>query len=289
MTIGDPARDSGYQSGPPATAAAIPWAFAGVSHGSTGPFLVQGVDVWQHPWTPTGGPDAAVADPQYGQPYRFTVYRVAVQGRTVTFAAGEFSSGVWGFYTPVWPPPLPSRAWSHVPLAAAVFQVPWLVFVVMINLGPRPPNPTALAVESVLPAVVGLIVGAWAFVGGRAVTLVQRLCLTVGPLACGGICYWLGWSTIRSEPPPTAGRAVLDAGPAGGRPHARVHGAVAPAAVARRRAVRPAGMADPAGRGVDNAAVTTNRLSRIRDATPLLCRQRRHGQPSPGETVWVAA
>ena len=206
----------------------------------------------------------------------------------MTFAAGEFSSGVWGFYTPVWPPPLPSRAWSHVPLAAAVFQVPWLVFVVMINLGPRPPNPTALAVESVLPAVVGLIVGAWALVGGRAVTLVQRLCLTVGLLACGGICYWLGWSTIRSEPPPPAGPYSTPDPPAVDRTHGYTVPSPPPPSPDAERYVPP-GMADPAGRGVDSAAVTTNRLSRIRDATPLLCRQRRHGQPSPGETVWVAA
>jgi hypothetical protein len=39
-----------------------------------------------------------VKDPQYNQDYSFPVYKIEAQGKTIKFATGEFSNGVWGFY-----------------------------------------------------------------------------------------------------------------------------------------------------------------------------------------------
>ncbi len=57
-----------------------------------------GLDIFAFPWQDTGE-IATVFDPLYGQEHPFPVYTVTVQGKPKTFAAGEFSHNVWGFYT----------------------------------------------------------------------------------------------------------------------------------------------------------------------------------------------
>jgi hypothetical protein len=62
---------------------------------------VAGVNPWRVKWTPTHG-RITVSHPQYPtQRHVMFTYHVAESGRSVTFAAGEFSNGVWGFYVPL--------------------------------------------------------------------------------------------------------------------------------------------------------------------------------------------
>lgn len=113
-------------------------------------FLLDGLDVWKHQWHAVAdAPPADVRDPQYHRPFRMPVYRIADGTREVVFAAGEFSSGIFGFYRPgdvastASPPPLPAVAprrsktrtllpWA--PLALAIFTVPWVILMVMLSI-----------------------------------------------------------------------------------------------------------------------------------------------------------
>ena len=60
--------------------------------------MIDGVDVWQNKWTHDVLEKVAVTDPRYGQTHHFTTWEIAVQGKKIRFAAGEFSNCVWGFY-----------------------------------------------------------------------------------------------------------------------------------------------------------------------------------------------
>jgi hypothetical protein len=61
------------------------------------PFRIGGLDVWEHGWKDTGE-RAQVKDPLYHQDFTFHVYEISSRGRVVSFAAGEFSACMWGFY-----------------------------------------------------------------------------------------------------------------------------------------------------------------------------------------------
>lgn len=61
---------------------------------------VGGVSLWDADWTPTRG-RIIVAHPQYpSHRHVLGTYEVAGTERPVSFAAGEFSNGVWGIYVP---------------------------------------------------------------------------------------------------------------------------------------------------------------------------------------------
>jgi hypothetical protein len=60
-------------------------------------FVIGGLDVWKHEWRDTRD-RVRVKDLLYHQDFTFDVYEILVGDRTVTFAAGEFSNGMWGFY-----------------------------------------------------------------------------------------------------------------------------------------------------------------------------------------------
>jgi len=66
--------------------------------------LVEGVNPWnfdQSEWHSTGEDPITVAHPCYpAQRHSMYVYELALPGRKIKFAAGEFSNGVWGFYSP---------------------------------------------------------------------------------------------------------------------------------------------------------------------------------------------
>ena len=64
------------------------------------PVKIDGLDVWKHDWTPLPGGPVSVKDPLHGQEFRFSTYTVTDGSRTATFAAGEFSNGMWGFFQP---------------------------------------------------------------------------------------------------------------------------------------------------------------------------------------------
>ena len=75
------------------------WSFIG-SCADGEAFAIEGTDVWSRAWTPRRGEFAEVRDPQYQQRFTFPVYELATERGSVTFAAGEFSNCIWGFYRP---------------------------------------------------------------------------------------------------------------------------------------------------------------------------------------------
>jgi hypothetical protein len=61
------------------------------------PFAINGLNIWDCDWQNTGQ-KVNVKDPLYGQTHTLSVFRISDQDSVVTFAAGEFSNGVWGIY-----------------------------------------------------------------------------------------------------------------------------------------------------------------------------------------------
>lgn len=75
------------------------WTFLWIGF-ETAPVIVDGVDLWKHEWRRCGD-SIVVGHPSYpAERHTMFVYEVAVGARTITFAAGEFSNGVWGFFRP---------------------------------------------------------------------------------------------------------------------------------------------------------------------------------------------
>ncbi len=74
------------------------WQFAGSAQKDE-PFEIKGVNVWSQGWQVADGQEAHVNDPVYGKGYIFRVFSIQDDDQTIEFAAGEFSPGVWGFYT----------------------------------------------------------------------------------------------------------------------------------------------------------------------------------------------
>lgn len=64
------------------------------------PFFIDGIGVWGHEWKDTGQ-SIYILDPVYQQPYTLPICEISVDGKTITFAATEFSNCVWGVYIPV--------------------------------------------------------------------------------------------------------------------------------------------------------------------------------------------
>ena len=56
-----------------------------------------GVDIFNYKWIRTGE-KVVVLDPLYNQEHEMTVYNVDIDNEIFTFATGEFSNGVYGFY-----------------------------------------------------------------------------------------------------------------------------------------------------------------------------------------------
>jgi hypothetical protein len=58
------------------------------------------VNLWDHHWQPLKA-DVYLPHPAYPQQkHRLDIYRIESGGRTILFAAGEVSAGVWAFYQP---------------------------------------------------------------------------------------------------------------------------------------------------------------------------------------------
>ena len=72
------------------------WEFFGATPDGQS-FQIGGLDVWKHDWRDTKE-RVHVRDPHYGQDFTFHVYEIGSAERVVTFAAGEFSNCMWGFY-----------------------------------------------------------------------------------------------------------------------------------------------------------------------------------------------
>lgn len=61
-----------------------------------------GLDPWSLQWTPAPPWEVRLPHPSYRtQLHAMNVYRIQRDGRTITFAAGELSACVWGFYVPM--------------------------------------------------------------------------------------------------------------------------------------------------------------------------------------------
>ncbi len=67
--------------------------------GTDGNVILFGVRIFDYKWQRTSA-SVQVYDSLYGQSYTFPIYTAVIHKRTYTFAAGEFSNCVWGFYTP---------------------------------------------------------------------------------------------------------------------------------------------------------------------------------------------
>ncbi|HEX8323534.1 MAG TPA: hypothetical protein VF595_06425 [Tepidisphaeraceae bacterium] len=185
------------------------WTHIGVSFGCQ-PFLVNGLNVWSLDWrTGDAHEKASVLDPVYGRPFEFNVYRFATGNRETVFAAGEFSNNVWGFYVPangVNTPattqvaataPVRPAMWHlfmpYVPAAAALFSVPWIVLVIMMNIGGQGahrtnPNWRELFVaESIAPAVCGLLIGLVSLRVARSWNAVAWVGYVLGCIGCAAV------------------------------------------------------------------------------------------------------
>lgn len=61
---------------------------------------VQGVNIWETTWIDTDW-KITVAHPSYpSQRHHMTIYEARDRDAVITFAAGEFSNGVWGVFVP---------------------------------------------------------------------------------------------------------------------------------------------------------------------------------------------
>ncbi|HHZ19825.1 MAG TPA: hypothetical protein GX391_04830 [Firmicutes bacterium] len=71
------------------------WKF--VKSGIEGDCELFGVNIFDYSWENTNQ-KVSVLDPIYNQEHELTIYKVNIGGKVVTFAAGEFSNNVYGFY-----------------------------------------------------------------------------------------------------------------------------------------------------------------------------------------------
>ena len=62
---------------------------------------IAGVNPWHGRWQALDRGPITVAHPSYPeQRHLMNVYETTATGIVITFAAGEFSNGAWGFYVP---------------------------------------------------------------------------------------------------------------------------------------------------------------------------------------------
>lgn len=66
--------------------------------GCEGRVYLFGVNIFDYTWKRISE-SVKVLDPLYGQEFVFPIYTVLLDNKPHKFAAGEFSNGVWGFYT----------------------------------------------------------------------------------------------------------------------------------------------------------------------------------------------
>lgn len=76
------------------------WQYA--ASGTEGGVTLFGVRIFDYEWE-SARRSIEVRDPLHHQVFTFRVYTVRIGGEKRCFAAGEFSSCVWGFYVPDFP------------------------------------------------------------------------------------------------------------------------------------------------------------------------------------------
>ncbi len=72
------------------------WKFE--TSGVDGQCKLFGVNIFDYAWQRTKK-SIHIKDPLYGETHIFQIYCAEIGGKMQYFAAGEFSNGVWGFYT----------------------------------------------------------------------------------------------------------------------------------------------------------------------------------------------
>lgn len=72
------------------------WKFAALDEGGANCELF-GVNIFDYKWEYTYE-DVVVPHPTYNQEHKFGIFKANINGKVVTFAAGEFSSNIFGFY-----------------------------------------------------------------------------------------------------------------------------------------------------------------------------------------------
>jgi hypothetical protein len=76
------------------------WQFIGIGTQGFG-ISLRGVDPWKHQWTRCGTEKIVVSHPSYpAERHTMFVFSLESEGRSLRFAAGEYSNGVYGFYLP---------------------------------------------------------------------------------------------------------------------------------------------------------------------------------------------
>jgi len=71
------------------------WKF--IKSGVDGNCILFGINIFDYEWENTGQ-RVEVIDPLYSQKHILEIYNAKINSENVTFAAGEFSNGVYGFY-----------------------------------------------------------------------------------------------------------------------------------------------------------------------------------------------
>ena len=65
------------------------------------PINIGGLNPWDHEWKSTDAQDVELPHPSYPkQLHNMSVYEISDGKLSVTFATGELSASVWGFYVP---------------------------------------------------------------------------------------------------------------------------------------------------------------------------------------------
>jgi hypothetical protein len=99
-----------------------------------------------------------------------------------------------------------SRWPAYVPLAAAVFELPWLGAIVIavlftkgdFDIGSR--ETQLLDLVALLPPVVGMATGTVAIARGTAKTVAAWVSLVAGFVLCGLLTFSFGWELTHPEP-----------------------------------------------------------------------------------------
>jgi hypothetical protein len=64
--------------------------------------LLDGINLWGKSWVRLEQPAVKLPHPSYpNQEHQLSVFQVTENGKVLTFASGELSANVWGFYVPV--------------------------------------------------------------------------------------------------------------------------------------------------------------------------------------------
>jgi len=65
------------------------------------PLRIGGVNVWEHKWEALKSEPITVPHPSHpNERHKMWQYQIKTEKKVITFAAGEFSNCVWGFYVP---------------------------------------------------------------------------------------------------------------------------------------------------------------------------------------------